>query len=85
MNFLRRLFKSDNDSKIIDDIIDLLDYHYNVESVYLDIIIINLDVVECDIKRGQLIKFLNKIYQVYDIEHDPSNIQFKYKLIITEV
>jgi hypothetical protein len=88
INFLKRLFGIDtNEYEFNPDekhIIDMLNYHYRVNGIYNDMIIIDLDVEECDIHKGQIIKVINKLYEVSNIDYNPNDISFKYKIIAIE-
>ena len=84
-NFLKRLLgiKNDNYEDIENiPIINLINYHYNVDNIYDDMVIVNLDVDSCNIERGQLVKLLNTIYEVHNTEFIPSNTNFRYKLCL---
>ena len=57
MNFDWINFLLDRHDKIVDNVvIDLLDYHYKVDNIYDEFVIVDLDVDTCDIIINQKIK-----------------------------
>lgn len=86
LNFIKKLLGLHVDDDIIkhEHIINLINYHYNVDNIYNNLVIVNLDVDICDISNGQMVKLLNKLYTVQHIEFIPSNINFRYKLCLIE-
>ncbi len=86
MNFDWINFLLDRHDKIVDNVvIDLLDYHYKVDNIYDEFVIVDLDVDTCDIVINQKIKLLNNIYKVLNIEFIPSNIKYRYRLTLTNL
>lgn len=79
--YIMSLFNHDN--KETTDLIDLLDYHYKVDNIYNDIILVDIDIDSLDIFRGQQIKLLNTIYIIDNVEFLPHNKDFKYRLTLT--
>lgn len=86
LNFIKKLLgiHTDDINDKHEQIINLINYHYNVDNVYNNLVIVNLDVDVCDISNGQIIKLLNKLYTVQHVEYIPSNINFRYKLCLIE-
>ena len=62
--------------------IDLINYHYRVDNIYDDIVLVDLDVDECDLERGQEIILLNETYLLRDVEFLPHKNDFKFKLTL---
>ena len=79
--YIMSLFNRDN--KETTNLIDLLDYHYKVDNIYNDIILVDIDIDSLDIFRGQQVKLLNKIYIIDNVEFLPHNKDFKYRLTLT--
>lgn len=86
LNFFKKLLgiPLDNNNTEQQHIINLINYHYNVDNIYNNLVIVNLDVDMCDISNGQIVKLLNKLYTVQHIEFIPSNVNFRYKLCLIE-
>lgn len=78
--YIMSLFNHDN--KETTDLIDLLDYHYKVDNIYNDIILVDIDIDSLDIFRGQQVKLLNTIYIIDNVEFLPHNKDFKYRLTL---
>lgn len=86
LNFFKKLLgiHIDDINDNHEQIINLINYHYNVDNIYNNLVIVNLDVDKCDISNGQIVKLLNKLYTVQHIEFIPSNVNFRYKLCLIE-
>lgn len=84
MNFDWINFLIDRRNKELESrgVIDLLDYHYKVDNVYNNLVLVDLDVDILDIERFQHVKLLNDEFIVRDIEFLPHNKDFKYKLTL---
>lgn len=77
------LFDIDDEDNIENkNIIDLFEYHYKVDNVYNNLILVDIDVDILNIERFQHVKLLNDVYIVRDIEHLPHNNEFKYRLTL---
>lgn len=62
--------------------IDLIDYHYRVDNIYDDVILVDLDVDDCDLEFGSQIILLNKTYTLRNVEFLPHKNDFKYRLTL---
>lgn len=77
--------KNKKKNNIEHNIINMLDYHYRIDGIYNDLLIVDLDVETCEINKGQIVKILNKLYEVHNVEFIPSNNLFNYRLMVTEI
>jgi hypothetical protein len=78
-------YKNKKKANVEHNIINMLDYHYRIDGIYNDLLIVDLDVETCEINKGQIVKILNKLYEVHNVEFIPSNNLFKYRLMVTEI
>lgn len=80
-DFIKFLFSTNNKKENKNhNIIDLIEYHYKVDNVYGNMVFIDLDLDYCDVENGQLVKLLNDIYVVINVEYLPHNTHFKYRM-----
>lgn len=87
INFFKKLFSFNDEFDIDNDnqkYIDLIDYHYKVNNIYGDLILLDLDVDICDLDINDRIKLLNDVYYIKNVEFLPHNANFKYRLTLNK-
>lgn len=85
-DFIKKLFFNNEENKELEkeNLIHLINYHYKVNSIYGNMIFVDVDIDTCEVENGHPIKLLNEIYILANKEFLPHKKDFRWRLTLVK-